>query len=56
MMRPQVTPYDEERFGNFFLTDILAWVAENMVIDEVFNEQEIDAWLADNGYGYVEEN
>ena len=53
-----VTPYDEERFGSFFLTDILAWVAENMVIDEVFNEQEIDAWLADNAgeSGYVEEN
>ena len=51
------TSYENTKFGEDFLDQMVEFVHDHNTIDELYTEKEIRAWLEDNAkdYGYVEE-
>lgn len=46
-----------ERFGTYFLDDIVEWITSEYEIEELFTNNEIERWLSSNAYkyGYIQE-
>lgn len=43
-------PNNEWLFGIEFLNKIIEWLQERMRPEEVFTEQQLDAWACNHGY------
>ena len=45
---PYTTDNEDKQFGNFFLGDIINYVADNFNPSEVFGDDELKEWIADS--------
>lgn len=48
------TDFEDKKFGNEFLGQILDYIAANFEPEDVFDEDVLAQWAKDNGYASVD--
>lgn len=48
-----ITPLSKS-FGEQFLDEIVYWISENLEPEDVFDNNELEAWAEDNGWAKEE--
>lgn len=49
-MMPYVSTSDETAFGREFLEQVLLWVEHEYKPEDIFDDDELNEWAADNGW------